>query len=55
MPDPIVEQTQTAPAPAQAATDAYIVQARNVGRRFGEGDTAVDALTDVSADFQRDR
>jgi putative ABC transport system ATP-binding protein len=32
-----------------------IVQASEVSRRYGEGDTAVDALIDVSVDFERDR
>jgi putative ABC transport system ATP-binding protein len=57
MTEPVPEQTQ-APAQdarAQTASNGYIVQASDVSRRFGEGDTAVDALTDVSADFQRDR
>jgi putative ABC transport system ATP-binding protein len=32
-----------------------IVQAVDVSRRYGEGDAAVDALRDVSVDFERDR
>src|SRR4051794_15035890 len=32
-----------------------IVQASAVSRRYGEGDTAGDALIDVSVDFERDR
>ena len=58
MTDPMPEQTQTAQAhdaAAQASSDGTIVQARGVSRRFGEGDAAVDALTDVSVEFQRDR
>ncbi len=35
--------------------DGKIVQASDVSRRYGEGDAAVDALTDVSVDFDRDR
>jgi putative ABC transport system ATP-binding protein len=46
---------QTEVAQAQAATDGHIVQAREVSRRFGEGAAAVDALTDVTVDFERDR
>ena len=35
--------------------DGSIVSAAAVSRRYGEGDTAVDALSDVSVDFERDR
>jgi putative ABC transport system ATP-binding protein len=38
-----------------AASDGTIVSARDVGRRFGEGAAAVDALTDVTVDFERGR
>jgi putative ABC transport system ATP-binding protein len=38
-----------------ADADGYIVQASEVSRRYGEGDAAVDALTEVSVDFARDR
>src|ERR671922_731506 len=38
-----------------ASPDGTIVSARGVSRRFGEGDAAVDALVDVSADFERGR
>jgi putative ABC transport system ATP-binding protein len=38
-----------------ATADGYIVQASDVSRRYGDGDAAVDALTDVSVDFMRDR
>jgi putative ABC transport system ATP-binding protein len=31
------------------------VQATDVSRRYSEGDAAVDALTDVSVEFERDR
>ncbi len=58
MTDPAPEKTQTAQAhdaAAQASSDGTIVQAREVSRRFGEGDAAVDALSDVSVEFERDR
>jgi putative ABC transport system ATP-binding protein len=38
-----------------ATANGHIVQAVNVSRRYGIGDTAVDALKDVSVDFERDR
>jgi putative ABC transport system ATP-binding protein len=38
-----------------ADADGYIVQASEVSRRYGAGDAAVNALTDVSVDFARDR
>ncbi len=40
---------------APAASNGFIVEAREVSRRYGEGDAAVDALKDVSVDFERDR
>ncbi len=58
MTDPMPEKTQTAQGPdalAQPSSDGTIVQANDVSRRYGEGDAAVDALSDVSVDFQRDR
>ncbi len=58
MADPTPQQSQTAQAQdgaAPASPDGTIVAARGVSRRFGEGDAAVDALSDVSVDFQRDR
>ena len=58
MTDPMPEKTQTAQGPdaaAQASSDGTIVEARDVSRRYGEGDAAVDALSDVSVEFQRDR
>jgi putative ABC transport system ATP-binding protein len=58
MADPTQEQTQAAGAQDAATTaagDGFIVQAAGVSRRYGEGDAAVDALVDVSVDFQRDR
>jgi putative ABC transport system ATP-binding protein len=44
-------QLATIPRETQEATQA-LVSARNLSRRFGEGDAAVDALRDVSIDFQ---
>ncbi len=41
----------TAPRPAQETTDA-VVSARDVTRRYGEGETAVDALRGVSLDVR---
>jgi putative ABC transport system ATP-binding protein len=57
MTDLTPEQTQVKPeqAAASAAADGSVVQALDVSRRYGEGDAAVDALVDVSVDFQRDR
>jgi putative ABC transport system ATP-binding protein len=53
------KMTEAMPAQAQAqdqaASDGHIVQASDIGRRFGEGDAAVDALTDISVDFERGR
>jgi putative ABC transport system ATP-binding protein len=43
------------PAPDVAGPNGAIVSARGVSRRFGEGDAAVDALTEVSVAFERDR
>ena len=37
------------------AEGTRIVSARDLHRRFGEGDTAVDALVDVTVDFERGR
>src|SRR5262245_49328681 len=56
MTERLEEQTEARVRTAQAATaDAPIVQAIDVSRGYGEGDAAVDALRDVSVDFQRDR
>ena len=41
----------TAPRPAHETTDA-VVSARDVTRRYGEGETAVDALRGVSLDVR---
>jgi putative ABC transport system ATP-binding protein len=35
--------------------NGHIVQAIDVSRRYGEGDTAVDALRQVNVEFERDR
>src|SRR5215813_228207 len=56
MTERLEEQTEARVRTAQAATaDAPIVQAIDLSRRYGEGDTAVDALRDVSIGFERDR
>ena len=39
----------------QVAEGTGIVSARGLSRRFGEGDAAVDALVDVTVDFERGR
>jgi putative ABC transport system ATP-binding protein len=44
--------TTTAPAPA-ASTTGPVVSARDLTRRYGEGDTAVDALRGVSLDVRK--
>src|SRR3954451_1693574 len=41
-------------SPMQNGT-GHIVQAIDVSRRYGEGDAAVDAVRDVSVEFERDR
>ena len=46
---------ETPETPRSASPDGTIVSAREVSRRFGEGDTAVDALVAVSTDFERGR
>ena len=56
MTDSVNEQTETRAATAAVeAGDGRIVQAIDVSRRYGEGDAAVDALRDVSVEFERDR
>jgi putative ABC transport system ATP-binding protein len=40
---------------AEAQTDGTVVSARDVARRYGEGETAVDALRGVSLDVDRGR
>ena len=53
--DPEQPQAQAPQTQAGAASNGYIVQASGVSRRYGEGDAAVDALTHVSVEFERDR
>ena len=56
MTDSVSQQTETRAGTAERpADDGPIVQAIDVSRRYGEGDAAVDALRDVSVDFERDR
>ena len=56
MTDPVDEQTEArADGTADWRPNGPIVQAIDVSRRYGEGDAAVDALRDVSVDFERDR
>src|SRR3954469_5029191 len=46
-------QAATTNAPAQPAESQPVVSARDLTRRYGEGDTAVDALRGVSLDVRR--
>jgi putative ABC transport system ATP-binding protein len=57
MTDPVDEQTDTRAADTAdlSVRNGHIVQAIEVGRRYGEGDAAVDALRHVSVEFERDR
>ena len=56
MTDRAETQTELRPAAGPAAASSgRIVQAVDVSRRYGEGDAAVDALRDVSVDFEHDR
>jgi putative ABC transport system ATP-binding protein len=48
-----MSETLTTPAPAGAADAKPVVSARDLTRRYGEGDTAVDALRGVSLDVRR--
>src|SRR3954466_3462788 len=41
--------------PVPVAADDAVITARHVVRRYGEGDTAVDALRGVSVDIERGR
>jgi putative ABC transport system ATP-binding protein len=45
--------TTTTTAPTPAAPNEGVVSARDLTRRYGEGDTAVDALRGVSLDVRR--
>ena len=53
MADSDAEQAQQ--AAAQGSANGAVVQARDVHRRYGEGDAAVNALAGVSVDFDRGR
>ena len=57
MTEPVDEQTDTRAVDTAdpAVRNGHIVQAIDVGRRYGEGDAAVDALRHVSVEFERDR
>src|SRR5438105_8678858 len=46
-------ETATAPQPSRAPADGAVVAAREVTRRYGEGDTAVDALRGVDLEVAR--
>jgi putative ABC transport system ATP-binding protein len=55
MTEQVNEQTEARTDGTAVAAGRPIVQAVDVSRRYGEGDAAVDALRDVSVDFERDR
>ena len=48
-----MSETMTTPAQTPAGGPEAVVSARDVTRRYGEGDTAVDALRGVSLDVPR--
>src|SRR4051794_39038520 len=48
-----MSETITTPAPAEGAGAQPVVSARDLTRRYGEGDTAVDALRGVSLDVRK--
>jgi putative ABC transport system ATP-binding protein len=48
-----MSETVTTPAPAEAAGTEPVVSATDLTRRYGEGDTAVDALRGVSLDVRK--
>jgi putative ABC transport system ATP-binding protein len=48
-----MSETATAAASRPAETDGAVVSAKDITRRYGEGDTAVDALRGVSLDVPR--
>src|SRR6059058_1921205 len=48
-----MSETMTTPAPAEGAGAEPVVAARDLTRRYGEGDTAVDALRGVSLDVRK--
>ena len=47
------QQTQGATAQVASAPDGSVVTAHGITRRFGEGDTAVDALRGIDLDLRR--
>jgi putative ABC transport system ATP-binding protein len=47
--------SEAAAVDSRPSTDGSVVQAREVTRRYGEGDTAVDALRGVSLDVEREQ
>jgi putative ABC transport system ATP-binding protein len=48
-----MSETTTTTAPTPAATTEAVVSAHDLTRRYGEGDTAVDALRGVSLDVSK--
>jgi putative ABC transport system ATP-binding protein len=48
-----MSETMTSTAPTEAADTQPVVSARDLTRRYGEGDTAVDALRGVSLDVRK--
>jgi len=48
-----MSETMTTPAPAEGADAQRVVRATDLTRRYGEGDTAVDALRGVSLEVSR--
>jgi putative ABC transport system ATP-binding protein len=51
----VIARTRKLTCDAMSDASPAIVSARNVHRRYGEGDTAVDALRGVSIDFAAGR
>jgi putative ABC transport system ATP-binding protein len=48
-----MSEAATQPAPAQAGATEPVLSGKDLTRRYGEGDTAVDALRGVSLEVQR--
>jgi putative ABC transport system ATP-binding protein len=48
-----MSETITTAAPSQTADTEPVVSAKDITRRYGEGDTAVDALRGVSLDVRK--
>jgi putative ABC transport system ATP-binding protein len=48
-----MSETVTQPAPTATSDTGIVVSARDLTRRYGEGDTAVDALRGVSLDVRK--